>query len=346
MKTWNFGIVGAGLIADFHAKAIQSINNAKLTGICGTNQEKAGKLAEKYKCTTFGNYADMLSSGEIDIVMIATPSGAHMEPAVEAARKGKHVLCEKPLEISLERMDKMIAAHKQAGTYLGGIFNYRFDETTVVIKNAIDSGRLGTITFAAVYVPWWRTNEYYEGWHGTWDLDGGGAMMNQSIHMVDLLQYFMGHVECIAALSSRQGHPQIETEDTAVSIVQFNNKALGVIYGTTASYPGQFRRLEITGTKGTIVLVENSLQVWQFADMSDDDEMIIQKYGKIEGGGGVADPAAISFVNHAKNISAFINAIEEKRKFEIDGIEARKAVALILDIYESARNREITKSKN
>lgn len=343
MKKWKFGIVGAGLIADFHAKAIQSLENAILVGICGTNHEKAEKLAEKYNCKTFISTDEMLRDDEIEIVTIATPSGAHLNPTVEAAKYNKHVLCEKPLEINLERIDKMISAHKTAGTYLGGIFNFRFEETTEIIKKAIDSGRLGVLTYAAVHVPWWRTDEYYEGWHGTWDLDGGGALINQSIHMIDLLQYMMGPVNCLSALSSKQGHPQIETEDTSVSIVEFENKALGVIYGTTASYPGQFRRLEITGTKGTIVLVENSLQVWQFAEMNEEDDEIIQKHGSIEGGGGVSDPAAISFINHAKNIAAFINAIEEGRDFEIDGEEARKAVALILDMYDSAKKREMVK---
>jgi UDP-N-acetyl-2-amino-2-deoxyglucuronate dehydrogenase len=344
MKRYNFGIIGAGLIADFHAKAIQSLENAKLVGICG-NQEKASILAEKYNCKKFNSYKEMLESDEIEIVTIATPSGAHMEPAVEAAQNGKHVLCEKPLEIQLDRIDRMIEAHAKTGTYLGGIFNFRFDETTGIIKKAIDAGRLGVITYAAVYVPWWRSDAYYEGWHGTWDLDGGGAMMNQSIHMVDLLQYMMGPVDCLGAFSSKLGHPRIETEDTAVSIVQFKNKALGVIYGTTASYPGQFRRLEITGTKGTIVLVENSLQVWQFAEMNEEDEKIIQKYGNIEGGGGVADPAAISYLGHAKNISAFISAIDEGRTFEIDGTEARKAVALILDMYGSSQKEKMIKNK-
>jgi UDP-N-acetyl-2-amino-2-deoxyglucuronate dehydrogenase len=344
MKIWNFGIIGAGLIADFHAKAIQSLDNAQLVGICGTNQDKAQKLAEKYNCKKYNDYSEMLCADDIDVVTIATPSGAHMEPAVEAAKYGKHVICEKPLEINLDRIDKMIQAHVKAGTSLGGIFNFRFEETTEVIKKAVDSGRLGTITYAAVYVPWWRNDAYYEGWHGTWSLDGGGAMMNQSIHMVDLLQYIMGPVNSMAAFTSKLGHPQIETEDTAVGVLQFKNNALGVIYGTTASYPGQFRRLEITGTKGTIVLVENSLQVWQFDEMYEEDKQIMQKYGNVEGGGGVSDPAAISFLGHAKNIAAFINALEEGRKFEIDGTEGRKAVAIILNMYRSAVKKIVVKN--
>jgi UDP-N-acetyl-2-amino-2-deoxyglucuronate dehydrogenase len=153
MKTWKFGIIGTGMIADFHAKAIQSLNNAKLTGFYGTNAAKTKALAEKYSCRVFENTKEMLQSNEIEIVIIATPSGAHLEPAVEAAKNGKHVLCEKPLEITLDRIDKMIEAHKKSGTRLGGIFNYRFNDAVRVLKEAYDAGRFGKITYAAVYVP-------------------------------------------------------------------------------------------------------------------------------------------------------------------------------------------------
>lgn len=339
MKIWNIGIVGAGMVADLHAEAIKSIPNAQLAGFSNIRKEGAMRMAEKHNVKSWNSVSDMLRSNEIDIAMIASPSGAHMESTIEAARYGKHVLCEKPIEIKLDRIDKMIEAHKKANTYLGGIFNLRYNETTQIIKEAIDSNRLGIITYAAVHIPWWRNDSYYEGWHGTWDLDGGGAMMNQSIHMIDLLLYLMGPVNSIAAFTSKLGHPHIEAEDTAVGIVQFKNKALGTIYGSTASYPGQFRRLEITGTKGTIVLVENSLKVWQFDEEKETDKVIIEKHGTIEGGGGVADPSAISFINHAKNISAFINAIEKEIPFEIDGLEAKKAVALVLDIYNAANKK-------
>jgi UDP-N-acetyl-2-amino-2-deoxyglucuronate dehydrogenase len=337
MKTWNFGIIGAGLIADFHAKAIQSLNNAKLTGIYGSNPVKVKNLAEKYGCKAFSDLEEMLGSTDIDIVTIATPSGAHMEPAIKAAGSGKHVLCEKPIEISLERIDKMIMAHEKAGTRLGGIFNYRFLKTLPYIKKAVDNGRFGTITYASVHVPWWRSEAYYENsWHGTAELDGGGALMNQAIHMIDLLQYLMGPVDSVQAYVAALAH-KIEVEDTAAAVLQFRNKALGVIYGSTASFPGQFRRLEITGTGGTVVLVENSLKVWQFRDQTDADNEIFNSFSQIEGGGGVSDPASIPFEPHARNIAAFIAAIETGKPFEIDGTEARKAVEIILAVYSSAR---------
>jgi UDP-N-acetyl-2-amino-2-deoxyglucuronate dehydrogenase len=339
MKTWNFGIIGAGLIADFHAKAIRNISNANLVGICGTNPVKAHNLAKKYNCRNFMDISELLHSDEIDIVAIATPSGAHLEPAIEAAKFGKHVICEKPLEISLDRIDRMIDAHNAAGTKLGGIFNYRYHDSLRYLKSAVDTGRFGTITCAAVYVPWWRSNDYYkDSWHGTLKLDGGGALMNQAIHMIDILQYLMGPLESLQGYTATLGH-SIEVEDTAAAVLKFRNNALGIIYGTTASFPGQFRRIEITGTRGTVIQEENSFKVWQFADQSEVDNEIFKKFSRIEGGGGVSDPGAIPFEPHARNISAFIDSLESGRTFEIDGAEARKAVEIVLAVYASAREK-------
>jgi predicted dehydrogenase len=239
----------------------------------------------------------------------------------------------------------MIEAHARAGTKLGGIFNYRFDETIQPLKAAIENGRFGTITCASVYVPWWRSEAYYKNsWHGTWKLDGGGALMNQAIHMIDLLQYLMGPVESLQAYTATLGH-DIEAEDTATAILRFRNNALGMIYGTTASFPGQFRRIEITGTKGTAILVENSFKVWQFADQTKEDDDILKRFSGTAGGGGVSDPAAISFQLHAKNIASFIASIDAGRPFEIDGAEARKAVEIVLAIYESAREKRMVHFK-
>jgi UDP-N-acetyl-2-amino-2-deoxyglucuronate dehydrogenase len=339
MKTWNFGIIGAGLIADFHAKAIGDIPNAKLVGCCDKMPDKAKKLADKYGARTFENFQQMLDSDDIDIVTIATPSGFHAEPTIAAAEAGKHVICEKPLEITLERIDSMIVAHEKSGTYLGGIFPYRFNDMTEPIREAINSGRFGKITYAGIYVPWWRTDEYYkDSWHGTWKLDGGGALMNQSIHMVDMLCDLMPPIESVQAYTAALGH-KIETEDTAAAAIRYTNGALGIIYGTTASYPGQFRRFEITGTKGTVINVENSITVWQFADEKPEDKEILAKFGQISGGGGVSDPAAISYENHTRNFRAFLEALEAGENFWIDGREARKAVEVILAIYKSAKEQ-------
>lgn len=343
MKTWNFGIVGSGLIADFHARAIGDIPNAKFTACCDKIVDRARKLADKYGAQAFDSYEAMVECKDVDIVTIATPSGLHMEPTIAAARAGKHVLCEKPLEITLERIDAMIDAHEKAGTRLGGIFPYRFNNLMLPLRDAIQSGRFGTITYAGVYVPWWRTDEYYkDSWHGTWKLDGGGALMNQSIHMIDMLCDLMPPIESVQAYTATLGH-KMEAEDTAAAVLRYASGALGIIYGTTSSFPGQYRRFEITGTRGTAVNVENSITLWEFADKHPDDIEVRKQFMKIEGGGGVSDPAAISYENHTRNFKAFLDSLDSGEEFWIDGPEARKAVAVILAIYESARTGKLVK---
>jgi len=332
--------VGAGMIADFHAKAIGDIPGAEVAGFCDNGSGRAKELAEKYGCTAFDGYESLVRSPESNLIMIASPSGNHLEAAVLAAAEGKHVLCEKPLEITPERVDKMIAAHKKGGTYLGGIFPYRFNDNLKPLTEAIQNQRFGKITHAAVHVPWWRNDEYYkDNWRGTWHLDGGGALMNQSIHMIDMLLLLMGPVAEVKAIGGTLGH-QIETEDVMTAVLSFKSGATGMIYGTTASYPGDFRRLEIRGTKGTVVQVENSFERWIFEYELPEDEQIRKEFGKISGGGGVSDPAAISYENHTKNLRAFLDAIENKEPFPIDGREAKKAVELIVRIYESAGVRK------
>jgi len=344
MKVWNFGIIGAGLIADFHARAIEDIDNAKLAGFFDIVDERSKKPAEEFSVTAFESLDEMLADDRIYVVSIATASGAHLNPVLAAAKAGKHVLCEKPLEVTLERIDAMIEAHAKSGTVLGGIFQYRFDDAVAPLKEAIDSGRFGKITYAGVYVPWWRSDEYYQNsWHGTWKLDGGGALMNQSIHMVDLLCYLVGPIDSVQAFVATLGHPQIEAEDTATAVVRFAGGALGVIYGTTASYPGRFRRFEISGTKGTVVYLEDSFTTWQFAEERPEDKEIRRQFGKVKGMGGVADPAAISYENHRRNFKTFIDSLESGQDFFIDGNEARKAVEVILAIYKSAKEHKAVK---
>lgn len=344
MKIWNFGIIGAGAVAAFHARAIKDIPNAKLIGFCDSGSGRAAQLAEQYSCKTFASYQEMVRSHEIDIVTIATPGGFHKEPTIAAAEAGKHVICEKPLEISLARVDAMIEAHLKAGTRLGGIFQYRFVEAMKPLKQAINSGRLGVITYVGVYVPWWRKDEYYQNsWRGTWKLDGGGALMNQSIHMVDMLCDVMPRAESVQAFMSKQGHPQIESEDTTVAVLRYTNGPLGIIYGTTASWPGQSKRFEITGTRGTIIYLEDSFTVWQFADEKPEDQQIREQFGQVKSTSGASEPMAIPYENFTRNIKAFIDALESGEEFCLNAKEARKAVELVLAIYQSAKEQRIVR---
>jgi len=343
LKTWNIAIVGAGVIADFHAKAIGDLGNGKLAGFFDLAVERAAQLAQKYSVKAYNTLDQLLGDPGVDVIAIATPSGAHMEPAIAAAHAIIHVLCEKPLEITLKRVDAMIDAHKKAGTLLGGIFQSRFCEGLQPIRNAVKAGRFGTITYAGAYVPWWRVDAYYTGsWHGTWKLDGGGALMNQSIHRIDLLCSLMPPVESVMAYTAHQAHPQHQPEDTAVAGLRFQGGALGIIYGTTGSFPGLPMRLEISGTKGTAIYVDDSLTTWQFAEETPEDEQIRKKYSQVRAVGGSSDPTAIPYHNHTANYRAFLSALDNKTSFEVNAEEAKKSIRVIRAIYLSAQqNRQI-----
>jgi len=336
MRKWTIGVIGAGSIARVHAQVAGQLPNATFAGCCDGGSGRAKAICGEFGGRAYADYDAMMADASIDVVMIAAPSGRHMEPAVAAAKAGKHVLCEKPLEITTDRIDAMIAAHDKAGTYLGGIFQNRFTDGVRHLRKAIAQGRFGRISYAGVYVPWWRPQSYYDGtWRGTWALDGGGALMNQAIHMVDMLCDLMGPVVEVKALADTLGHT-IEAEDTAAAVVRFENDAVGLIYGTTASWPGRPRRFEITGTQGTAIYTDDRLTVWEFAEPQPDDEAIVKGMQTSHRTGGAADPKDISSEYHRRNLAAFLEAIEQNKPFELDGREARKSVELILKIYADA----------
>src|SRR3954462_5794058 len=223
--TYGFGIVGCGMISSFHAKAIADVRGAKLVACFDTRETSAEKFAADYGCKAYTDLNAMLADPKVSIVTIATPSGAHMDPAVAAARAGKHVIVEKPLEITLNKCDRMIDACKKAGVQLGAVFPSRFHDSSVKIKKAIDGGRFGRLTLGDSYVKWFRTQQYYDSgaWRGTWALDGGGALMNQAIHSVDLLTWLMGPAVEVSAYTATLAHQRIEVEDVAVANVKFAN---------------------------------------------------------------------------------------------------------------------------
>jgi predicted dehydrogenase len=248
-KSYGFAILGTGMISKFHARAVQDTPGARLVAVCSRERGQADAFAAEFGCAAYDRLEAMLTDAAVDVLVIATPSGAHMQPAVMAAEAGKHVLCEKPLEVTLERVDAMIAAHRRAGTQLGCTFQIRYTPTLAPLRAALREGRFGTVTYAGVYVPWWRSDAYYteSSWHGKQALDGGGALMNQAIHMIDLLCDLMPPVERVTGVTASIGHPGMgmETEDTATAALRFQGGAVGIVYGSTASWPGHPKRLEI-----------------------------------------------------------------------------------------------------
>lgn len=334
-RTIRFGILGAGVIAEFHARAILQIDQAELTAVCSPRIDKARAFALQFgiaEAHAYDTYSEMLKQDDLDVICICTPSGLHAEGAVAAARAGKHVLVEKPLDITLDAIDAMIEACRANGVKLGAIHQRRTMPAAVQAKKAIEAGDLGRMVLGDAYLKSYRSPEYYRSatWRGTWEADGGGALMNQGIHGVDLLQWMMGGVKSVFAYAAPLVR-DIQVEDTAVAAIKYNNGAFGVIQGTTSVYPGQESRFELHGASGSIVFADSGVKQWVVAD------------------GGLPQPAVKGAPSSSSNPTNFgidghvflvedmIGAILDNREPLIHGAEARKSVQLILAIYESAR---------
>ena len=342
----GFGVIGCGMIAHFHAKAIADIRGATLVAVCDTAPEAADRFAEAAGCKSYHSLKRMLADPAIDVVTVATPSGAHLGPAVAAAAAGKHVIVEKPLEINLRRCDRVIAECKKAGVVLSTIFPSRFHDPSVEIKRAIDAGRFGRLTVGDAIVKWYRTQQYYDSgaWRGTWQLDGGGALMNQAIHSVDLLTWMMGPIVEIRAHTAMLAHKRIEVEDVAMATLKFACGALGVIEASTAIYPGYLKRIEIHGTTGSAVMEEEDIIAWDFAKRKPRDKAIHAKMaGRQSGGGGAADPAAIGHHGHTGHFKDVLAAIRKGARPLVDGPEGRRSVEIILGIYKAAETGRTVK---
>lgn len=344
MPDHGFGIIGCGMIAEFHTKAINDIDGARVVAAFSRSPENgrkiAGMAAPKGECALYDDLDALLAHPGLDVVCVCTPSGAHMEPAVKAARAGKHVVVEKPLEITLPRCDAIIEACDAAGVRLCTIFPSRFGEANLRLKEAIDLGRFGRLTLGDTYVKWWRTQQYYDsgGWRGTWDLDGGGALMNQAIHNVDLLSWLMGDVESIMAQVATLAHERIEVEDTAVACLRFKNGALGVIEAATSAYPGLLKRTEIHGDRGSARVEQDDVTLWEFQEKVPSDQAVLAAMAARSGfAAGASDPRGITHLGHRDQLLDFLGAIDEGRAPAVDGREGRKSVEIIRAIYLSAQ---------
>ncbi len=341
----GFGMIGCGVIAPFHAKGIEETPDAELVAACDANEDAAKKFSAEHNNIPY--YADpneMLRRDDVRAVCICTPSGMHSEQAVAAARAKKHVLCEKPLDITLPKIDRMIAACKEEGVKLGGIFQRRTYPASIQVRDAVRGGLLGKMVLGDIYQKFYRSPEYYlsGAWRGTWEMDGGGALMNQGVHGIDLLLWIMGDVKSVVAKADHLVR-HIEVEDTVAAIVTFESGSFGVIEGATSCNPGEPARFELHGEKGTIILTDAGIRRWAVSKddkhLAEDDEIAPQE----ERVHGVSDPKAISTEGHIALIRDFVEAIQNDRKPMVSPQSARKPVELILAIYESARTgREVT----
>ena len=333
----GFGIVGTGMIADYHAQAIAGIQGAHLVGAVDVVPGRARAFAEKHHLAFAStNVDDLLARPDIAIVCITTPSGAHRDPALAAIRAGRHVVIEKPLEITVERVDEVLRAADAAGVKVAAIFQARFGTGARTVKAALDGGRFGRLVLCSAYVKWHRAADYYRGWKGTLALDGGGAVMNQGIHAVDLLQWFAGLPAEVFAWKTRCVHTGIEAEDTACASLRFASGALGVIEVSTALWPGWSRRLEICGERGSVVLEDDRITCWQFREPRPEDAAILAARAGEDMGSGASAPDKINFHGHQLQLQDLVEALREGRAPAVEGREARHAVALIRALYASA----------
>ena len=339
MRKVRFGIIGTGAIARMHAAAMAATDNAELSMVYDKVQERAAAFAQEHHCRQASSLGELLAS-DVEAVTIATPSGLHGEVAIPAARAGKHILCEKPLDVTVSKTNDLVRTCEICNIRLSAVFQSRFLRAAQWIKQAVDDGRFGDPVLAAASVRWFRAPEYYSSatWRGTWDLDGGGALMNQGIHTVDLLLHFNGDVSEVTGRTARIMHKTIEVEDTVVAMLKFKNNSLGTVEASTACYPGAPRRVEFSGTRGSVVLEDDRILRWAFADERPEDEEI-RRLGAAgeEQRGGSRDPLAISAEGHRRQIAELAEAILNGRGLTAPGAEGKRAIELICAVYESAR---------
>jgi len=333
-------IIGCGNIGPTHAKAYADAKEIRLAAVVDIVPERAEALGLGFGVPFYTDLADVLARDDIDFIDVCVPSGLHGDVLIAAADAGKHAITEKPLDVTPQRCDEIIAAFKRSGTTLGGIYQHRFADGTRRTKAAVDAGRLGRITLAHCSTPWWRTQGYYDAgdWRGTWELDGGGALMNQAIHAIDLLVWFCGSVRSVTARTALLAHERVEIEDVAAATVEFQSGALGVIQGTTAAYPGDSVRHEVMGTDGMVYLEDDRIALWRLRDEIERGVSAKETPAQThEGTGASSDPLAVSSNVFTRNIDDIARAARERSVPLVSAEQHRLAVEVVCAIYASAQ---------
>ncbi len=348
----RFGIIGCGVIGHIHAEAIATLPDAQLVAVVDTVLKPTQELMDEFHVTHYGNLQEMLAREQLDVVDVCTPSGMHGEHACQVMRAGVNVIVEKPMEVSRAAIEEMLRVQQETGVKLAVISQHRFDPDTIKVHDLVEAQAFGRLVLGNALIPWWRSQAYYDSgaWRGTWKLDGGGVLMNQSIHSIDLLQWLMGPVKSVCAYTDTLVH-RMETEDVAVAILRFANGALGTIAATTDAYPGTGTRIEVHGDKGSVVIEDDRLS---YLHLAQDDREEVGPYDAAReqhvptapaGPSAAQNPATLAIRSHALQIEDMIRAIRENGAPLVDGFAARHPVEIILGIYESARtHQEVTLS--
>ena len=331
----DFAVVGLGVIGRIHVRAVVESVGAHLAAVVDKDLERAREVGKEYGVPGFGSVEDLVDSGLVQAATIGVPSGTHAQVGVSLAEAGIHLLCEKPIDVSLEAADRLIGVCEATSVKLACVSQSRFETDVSAAREAVQSGRLGRMVLAQADTKWYRSQEYYDvgGWRGTFAQDGGGAFINQSIHAVDVLQWVMGPVERVCGFTANIWH-KIESEDTGVAIVQFQSGALGVLQGATSLGKAQPKRLEFHGDAGTIILENDEAIVWDINDGSAAPGSVGQRAVRKVAGKDARD---VSHIGHKKHIEDLAAAIRDGRSPSITGRDARVPLELILAIYESAK---------
>jgi predicted dehydrogenase len=333
--TTYIGLIGGGNISETHARAARAIPNVEIAAVFGTNAQKIDRLWREFGGTPYSDFEKFLAHRPMELVAIGSPSGLHAEQGIAAARRGLHVLSEKPLDISTERADVLIAEASKAGVKLGVFFQDRCKPDILCVKEALGSGALGRPILADARVKWYRPPEYYSKsrWRGTWTLDGGGALINQAVHTVDLMLWFFGEVASVQAMSKTSLHA-IEAEDTLTALLEFTSGALGVLQATTSVFPGYPRRLELTGSEGTLIIEQDRLLA---ADLRNPNANPLQG-SRPDSNASSSSPVVSDSRGHQAVLEDFLQAIRTNTEPRCNGQEGRRSIALVQAVYAACKS--------
>ena len=323
-ETLRFAIIGCGLVSENYIDALDNVEGAKLVAVSDNNASRLAKLSQAQGVDGYADYHQLLCRTDIDVVLVLTASGSHAEIGIDAANAGKHVIVEKPIDVTLEAAQNLVDCCRENNVILGSIFQKRFEPAVIALKEAVHTGQLGRINSCCCHTKWYRDQDYYDcaPWRGTLKLDGGGALINQGIHYIDLMLQVMGAAEEVYGYVRTLAHERIEGEDVAVAVIKFHSGAIGMIESTTSAYPGFYTRLDVHGNEGTIMLENDLIKSWELKSKSTCDKSLMST--------GIE-------VRHRLQMKDIINSIRNGYTPEVSGEEAIKALKVVLAIYESNR---------
>lgn len=334
--TLGFGILGAGLVAPFHAKSVNDCEGGDLVAICDVDRERADKFASEYRIKAYYDLGEMLADGTIHVVNVATPNHLHHDAVIQAAAAGKHVITEKPPAMTLRETDEMVAACRKAGVKFGCTVQCRVRRAIQAMKNAADSGRFGKLLHADAYMKWFRSTEYYksDAWRSQ-RKSGAGVTVQHAFHYIDLIQYVAGPAARVQARMTNLAHPDIHIEDTLLAFIDFANGAQGVVEASTALWPGTDVRIEINGTDGTAIMVGEKMVEWTFRNEKPEDEEIrgLGSESQATAAGGAAD---FGHADHQVVVQDMVDAVREDREVVIPVSSVRPTLEIVLGMYQSA----------